>query len=97
MPALPYRRTPAGGTLEMIGVMGHGAMGTLGEAPSVEYFQCAQMAVRLSSFGLSRRRVKIGLDGEVTRMRTPLDFRVIDKPLLPLLPQAPPDVEGPNG
>jgi len=33
-----------------------------------------------------RRWVKVAFDGEVTRMRAPLDFRVLEKPLFLLMP-----------
>jgi len=34
-----------------------------------------------------RRGVKVAFDGEVTRMRAPLDFRVLAKPLYLLMPR----------
>jgi diacylglycerol kinase family enzyme len=33
-----------------------------------------------------RRSVKVAFDGEVTRMRPPLDFRVLAEPLYLLMP-----------
>jgi hypothetical protein len=35
------------------------------------------------------RRVKVAFDGEIARMRAPLEFRVLDQPLYLLMP--PPD------
>ena len=73
------------GTLAMMRMLLHGAMGKLGEVAEVESFEFHHMVVRpggLHSGGL----VKVAFDGEVTRMRTPLDFRVLDKPLMLLQP-----------
>jgi diacylglycerol kinase family enzyme len=76
------------GTLEMIGLMMRGAMGTLGEAPSVEHFGFERMVVKPARMpGL--RRVKVAFDGEVARMRAPLEFRVLGQPMYLLMP--PPD------
>jgi diacylglycerol kinase family enzyme len=68
------------GTLAMLRLMLHGAMGTLGEAQSVEHFNFKRMLVR-PTLVPGRRGVKVAYDGEVTLMRAPLDFRVLDKPL----------------
>ena len=75
------------GTLAMIRLMLHGAMGTLGEAQSVERFEFDHMVVK-PSLTPGRRRVKVAFDGEVTRLRAPLDFRVLAKPLYLLKPQS---------
>jgi hypothetical protein len=64
----------------------HGAMGTLGEAQSVERFEFEHMVVR-PTLAPGRRGVKVAFDGEVTRMRAPLDFRVLAKPLYLLMPR----------
>jgi diacylglycerol kinase family enzyme len=74
------------GTLSMIRLMLHGAMGTLGDAQSVERFEFAHMVVR-PTLAPGRRGVKVAFDGEVTRMRSPLDFRVLAKPLYLLSPR----------
>ena len=73
------------GTLSMIRLMLHGAMGTLGEAQSVERFEFHHMVVR-PTLAPGRRLVKVAFDGEVRRMRAPLDFRVLEKPLYLLMP-----------
>ena len=73
------------GTLSMIRLMLHGAMGTLGEAQSVERFEFHHMVVR-PTLAPGRRLVKVAFDGEVMRMRAPLDFRVLEKPLYLLMP-----------
>jgi len=74
------------GTLSMIRLMLHGAMGKLGEAQSVERFEFEHMVVR-PTLAPGRRGVKVAFDGEVTRMRAPLDFRVLGKPLYLLMPR----------
>lgn len=74
------------GTLSMIRLLLHGAMGTLSEAQSVERFEFEHMVVR-PTLAPGRRGVKVAFDGEVTRMRAPLDFRVLAKPLYLLMPR----------
>lgn len=73
------------GTLSMLRLMLHGAMGTLGEAHSVERFEFDHLVVR-PTLAPGRRGVKVAFDGEVTRLRAPLDFRVLSKPLYLLMP-----------
>ena len=74
------------GTLEMIGLMMRGAMGTLGEAQSVEHFSFERMVVKPARMpGL--RSVKVAFDGEVARMRAPVEFRVLGEPLYLLMPR----------
>jgi diacylglycerol kinase family enzyme len=68
------------GTLSMIRLMLHGAMGTLGEAQSVERFEFEHMVVKPTR-APGWRGLKVAFDGEVTRMRAPLEFRVLAKPL----------------
>jgi len=73
------------GTLSMIRLMLHGAMGTIGKAQSVERFEFDHMVVK-PTLAQGRRGVKVAFDGEVTKMRVPLDFRVLAKPLYLLMP-----------
>ena len=68
------------GTLSMIGLMLHGAMGRLGEAAGVEGFEFQHMVVR-PTLAPGRTEVVVAFDGEVARMRSPIDIRVLDKPL----------------
>jgi diacylglycerol kinase family enzyme len=68
------------GKLSMIGLMLHGAMGRLSEAAGVEGFEFQQMVVR-PTLAPGRRGVVVAFDGEVARMRSPIDIRVLDKPL----------------
>jgi diacylglycerol kinase family enzyme len=68
------------GTLSMIGLMLHGAMGRLGEAAGVEGFEFRHMVVK-PTLAPGRKKVVVAFDGEVARMRAPIDIRVLDKPL----------------
>jgi len=74
------------GTLSMIGLMLHGAMGRLGEAAGVEGFEFQHMVVQ-PTLAPGRREIVVAFDGEVARMRAPIDIRVLDKPLYLLMPQ----------
>jgi diacylglycerol kinase family enzyme len=76
------------GTLSMIGLLLHGAMGRLGEAAGVEGFEFHHMVVK-PRLGPGRREVMVAFDGEVARMRSPIDIRVLDKPLHLLRASAP--------
>ena len=73
------------GTLAMIGLMFRGALGTLGDAQSVDHFEFDHMVVK-PGLPHSRRGVKVAFDGEVTTRHAPLDFRVLAKPLYLLKP-----------
>lgn len=84
------------GTLSMIRLMLHGAMGTLGEAQSVEHFEFEHMVVK-PTLAPGRRGVKVAFDGEVMRMRAPLEFRVLAKPLYLLKPRPENTAARPNG
>jgi diacylglycerol kinase family enzyme len=68
------------GTLSMLGLMLHGAMGRLGEAAGVEGFEFHHMVVK-PTLAPGRREVVVAFDGEVARMHSPIDIRVLDKPL----------------
>lgn len=68
------------GTLAMLKLMWHGAMGRLGEAAGVESFEFHHMVVKPRSVSRGRA-MKVAFDGEVTLMRAPIDIRVLDKPL----------------
>lgn len=74
-------------TLAMLGLMLRGAMGTLGEADSVERFDFNRMSVSPSLLTM-HARIKVAFDGEVAVMRAPLDFRVLPQPLYLLKPDA---------
>lgn len=74
------------GTLAMLGLVWRGAMGTLGDADSVDSFEFRRMTVR-NRMVLRRRGVKVAVDGEVSWLQPPLVFRVADQPLYLLKPQ----------
>jgi diacylglycerol kinase family enzyme len=75
------------GTLAMVGLMLRGAMGTLGEADSVESFEFEHMVVK-PRLDLDKRKVKVAFDGEVQWMRWPIEFEVSRRPLYLLTPDA---------
>lgn len=81
------------GTMALLRLMWQGAMGTLGEADDIEHFEFQQMVVRAPSVA-GARRLKVAVDGEVMRMKAPLDVRVLPTPLF-LLKPAPADREVP--
>lgn len=68
------------GTLAMLGLMLHGAMGRLREAAGVESFEFHHMVVR-PRFAHGHREIAVAFDGEVARMRAPIDIRVLNRPL----------------
>ncbi len=68
------------GTLALLGLLLRGAMGTLGEARSVEHFEFDRLVVR-PWLAWGRQRVKVAFDGEVTRLRAPLEFCVLSQPI----------------
>ncbi len=81
------------GTFGILKLMLRGAMGTLGEADDIERFEFQQMVVKPPAF-MGRRRMKLAFDGEVVRVRPPLDIRVLPTPLF-LLKPPPGDREAP--
>ena len=81
-------------TLDMLRLMLHGAMGTLGTAEDIEHFSFDHLVVR-PTLSPGRRGVKVAFDGEVTRLRAPLHFQVLPKPLF-LLKPAPPTAASSN-
>lgn len=71
--------------MAMFGLLLRGAVGRLGEAENVETFPFQRMTVSLR---LPRgRRVKVAMDGEVTQLRLPLEFRVAPQRLRLLIPR----------
>lgn len=76
------------GTLSLLRLMLRGAMGTLGEADDVERLAFTRMRVQPSRLA-ARRTVKVAFDGEVDRLRPPLDFHVLDRPLYLMKARAP--------
>ena len=58
----------------------HGAMGRLGEAAGVESFEFKHMVVK-PTLCTDHTELVVAFDGEVARMRAPIDIRVLEKPL----------------
>lgn len=70
------------GTLAMLGLVLRGALGRLGEADQV-----SSLAIRtLTVSPRGKPRIKVATDGEVSRMRAPLVFRVAPQPLMLMVP-----------
>ena len=63
-------------------------MGTLGEAAGVDQVEFEHMVVS-PTLAYGKRKTKVAFDGEVALMATPLDFRVLSKPLHLLQPLEP--------
>lgn len=71
------------GTWRMLALMARGALGTLGESGDVisTTFETVQVSPRRAG-----RAVKVAMDGEVLRMRAPLNFGISAQPLWLLMP-----------
>jgi diacylglycerol kinase family enzyme len=89
-PALDAGRL-AGVILKPIGLGGlialalRGALGTLGDAETIESFVFERLLVR-PRLPAAGRRVKVACDGEIRWMNWPLEFRVAPRPLYLLKP-----------
>ncbi len=70
------------GTLALLWLTLRGAVGQLGDADDVHSFAFDFLTVKPRS-----RRVKVATDGEITWLRTPLQFRVAPQPLRLLKPR----------
>jgi diacylglycerol kinase family enzyme len=73
------------GPLAMFWLLLRGSVGQLGEASAVESFTFHRLVVK-PRLQWVRRGVKVAFDGEVCKMRAPLEFRVSPKPLYLLKP-----------
>lgn len=75
------------GKLGMLGLLLRGALGRLGEAENLVAFSFKRLTVKHARLS-PRRSVKVATDGEVTRMKMPLEFRVLEGRLALLKPPA---------
>lgn len=78
------------GRLGMLWLLMHGALGKMGrldQADQLATFSFSRMHVKVRSLA-RRRTVKVATDGEVMRMTSPLEFRVLEGQLLLLKPDA---------
>jgi len=76
------------GRLALLGLLLRGALGRLGDAEQVIHFGCQVLAVQLPwPWGL--RGIRVATDGEVRRLRSPLQFSVSPVPLQLIRPAAP--------
>ncbi len=76
------------GRLALMGLVLRGALGSLGEADQVIHFGCQRLTV-LPSWRWGRRRMKVATDGEVRRLRLPLQFSVSPTALQLIRPATP--------
>ena len=76
------------GKLGMLWLMLRGAAGKLGGADDLSAFRFKRIMVKPLTLYGTRRRIKVATDGEVTLMRTPLEFRVLEGQLMLLKPDA---------
>jgi hypothetical protein len=70
----------------MLGLMLRGALGKLGEAETIESFEFTQMQVRPRLLP-GQRSIRVAMDGEVSRMRVPLDIGRSKRPLFLIKPR----------
>ncbi|MGH8517827.1 MAG: diacylglycerol/lipid kinase family protein, partial [Panacagrimonas sp.] len=70
------------GSWSMLGLALRGALGRLDEAENVISFPVRRLTVHPHGY----RLIKVATDGEVQRMRAPLEFRVAQEPLMLMLP-----------
>lgn len=70
------------GTGAMLGLALRGALGRLNEAENLLSFPVRRLTVHPHGY----RLIKVATDGEVHRMRAPLEFRVEPEPLMLMLP-----------
>lgn len=75
------------GPLGMLGLLVRGLFGRLINADNVIGFSFKQMRVRTPTL-YGKRRMKVATDGEVTYLKMPLEFRVLDGRLNLLKPEA---------
>jgi len=73
------------GKLAMLGLLLRGALGRLGEAENLVAFSFKRLTVKHARLS-PRRTVKVATDGEVMRMKMPLEFRVLEGRLALLKP-----------
>jgi diacylglycerol kinase family enzyme len=69
-------------TVALYWLLVRSAFGLLGSATNVETFPFERLTIRPHR----RRRIKVAIDGEVTRLTTPLVFQVAATPLQLLVP-----------
>jgi diacylglycerol kinase family enzyme len=74
------------GRLALLALLARGALGQLGEAEQVVNFAFKRLTVSVPR-PLGARRLKVATDGEITRMKLPLTFRVSPEPLWLIRPE----------
>jgi len=84
-------------TLTLMRLMLRGALGQLGDAEHIASFAFRQITVmpaRALLYG--RRRIKVAMDGEVTSLTAPLQFRLAPEELLLIKPEVAPGENPPD-
>jgi len=84
-------------TLTLMRLMLRGALGQLGDAEHIASFAFRQITVmpaRALLYG--RRRIKVAMDGEVTLLTAPLQFRLAPEELLLIKPEVAPGENPPD-
>lgn len=76
------------GTLALYGLVLRGALSRLGEAENAVSFPFHRLVVRRLAPSTSRG-IKVAIDGEILRMRAPIEFRVAEHRLPLLVPRNP--------
>lgn len=82
------------GALTMLGLLWRGILGRLGDSDDVTSFSFHRLVIR-PRLALGRQTIKVGFDGELGRMRSPVVFCVAPKPLFLLKPGASPPERDP--
>lgn len=80
------------GTLALYGLLLRGLLSRMGEAEQVSSIGFERMTVHL---GRGPRLVKVAMDGEIFRMRTPLEFSIAAQSLPLLIPRTAPPPDHP--
>lgn len=75
---------PPMGPLERLALALRGMAGVLGDSPNVSHFVCCHLEVQ--PLTRQQKLVKVAMDGEVSKMRSPLVFRVGPRPLRLIVP-----------
>ncbi|MEC5399914.1 diacylglycerol/lipid kinase family protein [Uliginosibacterium sp. H1] len=83
------------GLLSLLRLLFSGAQARLGKADALDSFEFDHLVVKPRR-STSRRWMKVAFDGEVTKMRAPLDLRVLEQPLYLLKPQRNDGVTSPD-
>lgn len=82
----------ADGLVDMVGLLARGVQGRLKHSPDIRSFAFTSVEVAPRRSG-SRRRVKVAVDGEISRIAMPLTIRVAPDQLWLVRPETAPELE----